>query len=266
MFQNIKTQLVIGSITSLFASLSTFANSPVYVSGQAGKGEAHLYAQMKKSSTRYLAYRDLGPWLSKVRGTASLDYGSGLGFSSELLASKGFSVRGADINPDMVEQAKKSYPKLEFSLIKNDRLPFENRSFDLVFSSFVLFELSTKLKIETYVKEAQRVMKDDGYFIGITGSSHMHDPDYQSVHRGAKSGSLVKIKVNSTHLIFEDYLWFEKDYREAFQKAGLPICEVHYPVGRVGEGEPHSPWLWKDELKHSPILLILAQKNCERGI
>ena len=256
---------VIGSLVVGLCSFSSFAASSIYESGKAGQNEAQSYVKVRNISSRYLAYRDLGSWLSRVQGKAALDYGSGLGFSTEFLISKGFDVKGADINPDMIIQAQKSYPSVDFTLVENNKLLFANQNFDLVFSSLVLFELSSLQQIEEYLREARRVLKEDGYFIGVTGSSFMHDPNYKSElrktdfpeNRGARSGSLVKVTLNEINLTFEDYLWFEKDYRQVFQKAGLPICEVHYPLGHEGEVYP-----WKDELKKSPFILILARKNC----
>ncbi len=253
------------ALNLVFCTLSFAENS--YVSGRAGVGEAQTYRKAKMVSSRYLAYRDLDPWLSKTAGKLALDYGSGLGYSAEFLLSRGFQVKGADINPDMIAQASQAYPSIEFSLIEDGKLPFSKGTFDLVFSSLVLFELSSLKKMEQYLKSAREVLKDDGVFIGITGSEFMHDPKYQSElrftdfpqNRKAKSGSLVKVRLNEINLTFEDYLWFEKDYRKVFKKAGLPICQVHRPLGKSGEAFP-----WKDELKKSPLLIILAGKQCSK--
>ncbi len=267
MLRAIAMSTVVAAFSIGLSAFASFAGSPIYESGKAGQKEAQSYTKVKNVSSRYLSYRDLGPWLSKVQGKAALDYGSGLGFSTEFLVDRGFEVKGADINPNMIIQAKNSYPGVDFTLIKDDKLPFANLSFDLVFSSLVLFELSSLQQIENYLKEARRVLREDGYFIGITGSSSMHDPNYKSElrktdypqNKGAKSGSLVKVTLNEINLTFEDYLWFEKDYRKIFQKAGLPICEVHYPLGQKDE-----PYPWKDELNRSPFILILARKSCTK--
>ena len=151
------------------------------------------------------------------------------------------------------------------SLVPDNALPFSDKSFDLVFSSFVLFEMSSLKKIEEYLIQARRVLKEDGYFIAIIASIHMYDPKFKSrlisadfpENKNRKSGSQVKMHYNEINMTFIDYFWFEEDYRKAFTTAGLQVCAIAYPLGKSGEHYP-----WEDELKKSPILLFLAAKKC----
>lgn len=239
---------------------------PEYISGQSTKNQAEHYSKIKNISTRYLAYRDLQSWLDLINGKEALDYGCGIGYSIDFLLNKGFKVTGVDINPGMVEQAKKEHPKVDIYLTKKQKLPFPDKSFDLVFSSLVLFELKNKTDIYKYIIEARRILRDNGYFIAITGSSYMHNYEYKSIYRtsnfpencNATSGDLVRIHSNEADITFFDYLWFENDYRQIFKQAGLPICRVHNPLGKTNEN-----YEWLDELTKSPLLLILAAKDCK---
>jgi len=264
MQNNRLTLLAIVLCLSIATSSLTYADQE-YISGQAGEQESKAYTVVKNISTRYLAYRDLGPWFAKLKGHTALDYGSGLGTSTEFLAQQGFNVQGVDISQHMITEAKKSYPEVPFSLIKNNILPFKDKSFDLVFSCLVLFELDSKANIQAYAEQAKRVLKDDGYFIAISGSTNMRDPNFKSKliktdfpeNKNATSGSQVRVHLHEINLTFVDYLWTEDDYREAFAKAGLPVCAVHYPLGKAGED-----FDWVDELHKSPIIVILASKKC----
>ncbi len=240
--------------------------STEYVSGNAEKKETQAYKYVKEISERYISYRDLDPWLERInKNRAALDYGSGLGFSTAFLANHGFTVQGVDISQSMIAEAKNTYPNLNFNLITKNKLPFKDETFDLVFSGFVLLELATKSEIQAYIAEAKRVLKKDGYFIGVTSSQHAHDPEYKSnlyvtdfpENKNATSGSQVRIHLKEIDLTFMNYVWFENDYREIFASAGLPICSVHYPLGKDGEGYP-----WLDEMVKPWVILILAAKSC----
>lgn len=239
------------------------SNSDEYISGTFNQESANSYKQAKELSTRYLAQRDLSPWLAKIQGKHALDYGSGLGFSVEYLLKQGFKVDAVDINPEMIAMGKKSYPDVNFKLATEGKLPYTDRRFDLVFSSWVLFEMDTLEKITNYLKESKRVMKDDGYFIAIIASKNIYDPKFKSnlydtnfkENENLQSGSLVKMKYLEINMAFVDYFWSEADYCKAFDDAGLKVAAIHYPVGKTTD-----PYPWLDELHKSPVLLILATK------
>jgi|RhiMetdeSRZDD1v2_1073273.scaffolds.fasta_scaffold19108_6 ubiquinone/menaquinone biosynthesis C-methylase UbiE len=233
-----------------------------YKSGKSSKNQAELYGETKELSIRYLITRDLGPWLSKLRGKEALDYGVGLGFSIDYLLSQGFNVKGVDINPHMIEEAQKRHPTVEISLTTPGKLPFQNKTFDLVLSWWVLFELSSIEEMSLYLREGKRVLKDDGLLIAMVANSEAYKPGYKSTlydfnfpeNKNAKSGDLVKMRYNEINLAFTDYLWLAEDYRVAFESAGLEICAMHYPLGKAGEGYP-----WQDEMTMSLALVIIAK-------
>ena len=146
-----KVKIILAFILALSAWQINADNSE-YISGQAGKKEAESYSKIKNISTSYLANRDLQPWLDLVKGKQALDYGSGTGASINFLLAKGFKVTGADINPDMIAQAQKAHPKIPIAFAQDAQLPFADKSFDLVFSSLVLFELKNKTEIQQYAE------------------------------------------------------------------------------------------------------------------
>lgn len=215
------------------------------------------------SALRYLAYRDIPGIIKKyVHGKKALDYGVGTGFSADFLYELGFEVCGADINPHMLAAAQQTHPELPLFLIKNNYLPLSNLTQDLVFSSFVLFEIGSESQMTSYLEEAQRVLKHEGIFIALTGSQEVYTRDWAYLkvdypeNENLKSGDVARSYVIDADIEFIDYFWTEADYRKMFANAKLEILEVHYPLGKAGD-----PYFCKDELTYSPYLIIIAKKK-----
>ncbi len=264
-----KLFLFLSLLTLSMPSTAAEEGSSSYISGKAGKDEAATYVKAQNVGPRYLAYRDLGPWLNASTGRLALDYGAGLGFSSDFLQQRGFSVESVDISESMIAGAKEHYPQMTVHKITANELPYPNEHFHLIFSSLVLFELPTKDAIKAYISEAARVLKDDGVFVAVTGSTEMHNPSRNwgvlesnfPENQERSSGSLVKVHLKEANLSFSDYYWTSADYHEQFAAAGLTICATHLPLGKGGEA-----YDWKDELEASPILAIFAAKDCARHL
>ena len=89
---------------------------------------------------------------------SALDVGCGTGALTSELALR-LKATGLDGSPNMIAQAKRLAPSLNF--IHQDvahGLPFEDRSFDLAMSSFVLHGLSELQRIEL-LREMKRVSR-----------------------------------------------------------------------------------------------------------
>lgn len=225
------------------------------------KEHAHYYEQTHGSPHRFLAYKDIPALIQEyVKGKQALDYGSGTGASSAFLQSLSFHVIGADISLSMLEKAKATFPEIEFKHIDNLATTL---TFDLVFSSFVLFELPSKEAIIEYLKKARSFLNTDGVFIGITGSEHLYSPlrkwlsfdvNFEENHP-LISGKIVKLALKDPRMEFYDYYWEEKDYVECFHKAGLHILQTHFPLG-----SPNDPYLWNDERSYAPFTVFIAKR------
>lgn len=97
----------------------------------------------------------------------ALDLGIGTGLFTQILREKGFRVIGVDISEEMLKIARKR----GFEVIKhdlNDPLPFENDSFDFVFSMTSIEFLKDPKPL---FNETKRVLKKDGKFLLITLNS-----------------------------------------------------------------------------------------------
>lgn len=230
-------------------------------------GEIHKELQAKeytKTSNlphRYLAYRDFKGLIKEFGSIKKvLDLGSGTGASSDYLYKNGYDVIGVDKSISMIKQAKSNYPWINFYNIKGvEKLS----DFDLVFSCFVLFELSSKAKIIEYLNFSAEKLKDGGLFFGVTGSENLHQVDKKWAcfkvdypeNIKPRSGAIVKLGLKNPKMVFNDYFWTESDYRQSFQASNLQLLKIIYPLGSKTE-----TFKWKDELKFPPFVIFLARK------
>lgn len=222
---------------------------------------AQQYLQTHLAPHRYLAYRDIPSFVHQfVKGKRALDYGAGTGASSSFLHDLGLNVIGIDISYNMLKKAQNNFPYIQFMSV-NELLPAAN--FDLVFSSFVLFELPCKDEIIQYLNKSFSFLKDGGIFIGITGSEHLYsasrnwmtfDANFEE-NRKLHSGDIAKLALKHPKMEFYDYYWKDEDYFNCFEKTGLEILQIHSPLGSLKETYP-----WKDELSYSPFTVFIAKK------
>lgn len=95
-------------------------------------------------------------------GKTVLEIGSGPGGNlKELTTRSPKSLTGVDISPDMVELAKSNLPP-EVNIIKvnGTSLPFDDRSFDIVFSATVLQHNTDEIMLQQLMAEMCRVSGD----------------------------------------------------------------------------------------------------------
>ena len=103
-----------------------------------------------------------------------LDVGSGAGLVVICAAEKGLNSYGIEILPKAVEIAKKNAKlkgvQCNFSIGINESLPYENNSFDIVYSNSVLEHVGDW---EQSVKELVRVLKNKGVlYLATTNKQH----------------------------------------------------------------------------------------------
>lgn len=234
-----------------------------YHSGSSkSKKIASLYTLTHESPLRYLAYKNIPPLLNRfLKGKKSIDFGCGTGASSSFLNELGLNVRGVDVSSEMLNKARHTFPYLDFYSI--DYLEKEN-NFDLVFSSFVLFELSSKREIINYLERACSIMSSSGIFVGITGSEHLYSPSRKWMTFSSKfpensslqSGCQARLLLKKPEIEFYDYYWTEADYLECFKNAQLEIIDVYPSIGSAED-----PFPWEDELNFSPFITFVAKKH-----
>lgn len=82
-----------------------------------------------------------------------LDIGTGTGLFAEEFFKHNIKVTGVDINPNMIEAAKRNVPEGDFKIGTAEELPVNDKSCDLVFMGMVFHEVDNHLKA---LQEAKR--------------------------------------------------------------------------------------------------------------
>ncbi len=99
-------------------------------------------------------------------GSRVLDAGCGGGLLTNYLFNvvKEIEIMGVDVSSPRIEQASKKYPHLKFESHDLSRLPFQEGSFDFIFSHYVYEHLKDPIAV---TKELKRVLKKDGEILLI---------------------------------------------------------------------------------------------------
>ena len=108
--------------------------------------------------------------LSAVRpGDRALDLGCGAGEFTALLAEAGAHPLGVDVAEAALVRARSRHPELDFGLVPIDGpLPFEDGSFDIVWSSEVIEHVADTAR---WLSEVRRVLGPGGRLL-LTTPSH----------------------------------------------------------------------------------------------
>jgi SAM-dependent methyltransferase len=97
-----------------------------------------------------------------------LDFGCGVGRMTRAFANFFTSCVGIDVSVKMIALAKQfnsDTPSCSFIANDGATIPFENNSFEFVFSLLVLQHLPNKSMILSYIAEFIRVAKEDGVVV-----------------------------------------------------------------------------------------------------
>jgi ubiquinone/menaquinone biosynthesis C-methylase UbiE len=223
---------------------------------------AKLYADLGITATQFLAFRDIPQLINEyVSGSDTLDYGSGAGESTLYLKSLGLNVHGVDINEQMIKEAKARDQNGSYQQVSSAKVPVDDASYDLVFSSWVLMEVPTKDELQAITKEIARVLKPQGVFIAIVCSEDTYNTNWLATNtefeenKVLSSGSVVKILFKDINLTVYDYFWTEEDYTEVITNAKLDLIKVHNPLGNEQDG-----YNWVNEHKKSPCRIYVSRK------
>ncbi len=99
----------------------------------------------------------------KTKGSL-LDFGCGFGRVANVFDKLGFEVTGIDSSQERITKAKLDYPDINFQQYEfTDTLPFDDNSFDVIFSNSVLQYVDH----ENFLNECDRVLNKDGCVIFI---------------------------------------------------------------------------------------------------
>lgn len=99
-----------------------------------------------------------------LKGKKILEFGCGVGRWVNFFKKYHCTWSGVDISEPMLEIARRLHPDKEFKKIQNEKIPFPDNSFDLVYSVTVIHHNPYE-NHEKIISEMLRVLKDDGYLI-----------------------------------------------------------------------------------------------------
>jgi 2-polyprenyl-3-methyl-5-hydroxy-6-metoxy-1,4-benzoquinol methylase len=103
--------------------------------------------------------------MGDISGWRILDIGCGVGILGSEMKKRGSVVEGVDISAASVDAAKKVIDGAHVSDIQNEKLPFDDASFDVAVCTEVVEHL---LFPENVMSEAHRVLKPGGFVIITT--------------------------------------------------------------------------------------------------
>jgi SAM-dependent methyltransferase len=115
-----------------------------------GESQHELPAEFFKQFLDYLEVK---------RGDKILDIGCGRGQLLREAGNMGLSAYGVDISEKGLELARKISPSAELTCSSAEKMPFEEKYFDHI---VMLGTLEHFLKPEDAIKEAERVLKEEG--------------------------------------------------------------------------------------------------------
>lgn len=123
---------------------------------RSGKNIAHKYLE------KPAMYKKLPDLSSKT----VLCVGCGTGEECDYLIKRGAKkVVGIDISSNLIEYARKSYPRIEFHVMNMEKLEFPDNSFDYIYSSLAMHYVDNWVKP---LMEIRRVLKNKGIFLFST--------------------------------------------------------------------------------------------------
>ncbi|HII06061.1 MAG TPA: methyltransferase domain-containing protein [Methanotrichaceae archaeon] len=169
----------------------------IYVKGLMAANESKVYAilpytHIDRAASKDASFPESRPvatrnrvWptvLSQIKGEKILDVGCGFGRLTLDVAKQNpdSEVFGVDLFDSLTEQARMNAEVLgiknvEFKTASAYDLPFEDGSFETVFSFFMLHHLDEILK---GLNEIRRVLQKDGGFVAVEPIGHHHGPNY----------------------------------------------------------------------------------------
>ncbi|MCL1906236.1 MAG: class I SAM-dependent methyltransferase [Clostridiales bacterium] len=150
----------------------------VYDDVLAGKGSKRFYNLLLREITL-------------TSGAAVLDVGCGTGaFLKKLSDTCPIIGFGVDLEKNMIEEANKKYPQMDFQVSGCDNIPLDTSSFDIMVSCMAYHHFENK---EGFAKEASRLLKPDGVL-------YIADPRFFWLIRKTLNGFFRLIRINGGFL------------------------------------------------------------------
>ncbi len=119
---------------------------------------AHEYDELEKFWDSFEQDK-LKTYIAEAAEKEVLDAGAGTGRISLRLHAAGATVTALDISPEMLGLLHQKEPEIKVVEGDMESMPFEDNTFDMIFSSLAMVHLK---KVDKFLDECYRVVKDDG--------------------------------------------------------------------------------------------------------
>ena len=229
--------------------------------------KADAYSALEFANTYYLAYRDLPGIIRRhVTGRRAVDFGCGAGRSTMFLKRLGFDVVGIDISEDMLAIARRRGPGGDYRLVEDGKYAHLGvGQYDLVQSIFPFDNIPGRENRTHILTNLVDLLAPGGKVVMLGSNPEMYLNEWASFstkdfpeNLTAKGGDVVLI-VNmdiEDRRPVEDIIWFEKDYLELFEAAGLDLEATYRPLGREDE-----PFDWVVETEIAPWFIYVLRRK-----
>lgn len=155
--------------------------------------------------------------LSPKEGEMILDLGCGTGDLANDISAYGAKVLGIDASTDMINQAQRKFPELQFEVHDGASMPFTDE-FDAVFSNAALHWMKQP---EPVVDSIYRALKSGGRFVGEMGGQG----NIASIIEGIQE-SMVQLGFYYDESLFPWYFASEEEYRKLLEQAGFEVVAM----------------------------------------
>lgn len=164
-------------------------------------------------------------YFSGVSGARVLEIGCGEGSLLELIRARGNDVRGVDISESGVARAKAKSIQCVLADASNERLPYEDASFDAVVTLETIEHVENPHRM---IWEIKRVLKEDGMLlISIPGEKVHHPFIYPGLFSKKNFVEFLEcngLKVRSVRGWGQAPLW--DTWQRSKTRSGMPMVRV----------------------------------------
>jgi hypothetical protein len=166
----------------------------------------------------------------------------------------------------MVRKARELDPAGDYRLIGDgDFSPLAGRSFDLVQSVFTFDNVPTREQKVRIFRGLGSLLQENGRIVNMVSSQDIYKHEWASFttkdfpeNRVAKTGDRVKCIVTDVEdrRPVVDVIWYDEDYRDVYERAGLEVVRTYKPLAREDES-----FRWVNETKIPPWVIYVLQRQ-----